>query len=117
VSLSRFGEIVESMTLNDDDGPTPTTVLRIEIRAAAEGLKADIYGSPDLWEELARHRGDWSATLDQTRISLRLPGGVDFRAADGDDIEIMEVRFWPSQPVPGETRPPYGWDGTRVSNQ
>jgi hypothetical protein len=54
--------------------------LRVRVRTAAEGLKARISASPDIWDEPEDRRQDWVAELDDVSEWLELP--PDFRAPD-----------------------------------
>jgi hypothetical protein len=54
--------------------------LRVRVRTAAEGLKARISASPEIWDEPADGAQDWIAELDDVSEWLELP--PDFRAPD-----------------------------------
>jgi hypothetical protein len=54
--------------------------LRVRVRTAAEGLKARMSASPDIWDEPADREQDWVAELDDVSDWLELP--PDFRAPD-----------------------------------
>jgi hypothetical protein len=54
--------------------------FRVRVRTAAEGLKARISASPDIWDEPADRGQDWVADLGDVSAWLELP--PDFRAPD-----------------------------------
>jgi hypothetical protein len=54
--------------------------FRVRVRAAAEGFKARISASPDIWDETPDRGQDWVAELGDVSDWLELP--PDFRAPD-----------------------------------
>lgn len=64
--------------------------LHIRLRPAAEGLKAEIVASPEIWQAIAENGGDWSLRTDDTSILLELPS-LSWPAAQGEPNVAIEV--------------------------
>jgi hypothetical protein len=65
--------------------------FRTRVRRAAEGLKARVSASPDIWDEVPENEGDWTPEMGGVAEWLELPQG--YRAPDDDDTAY---RRWSS---------------------
>ena len=75
--------------------------FHVTVREAAEGMKINVIASPSFWKEIADNGGNWSATADDVRLSLDLPGQREIEVVQLNTIGGTED-FGPTPDDPAE---------------